>query len=263
MSQSERIAHQNLPFEEVIEFLIDMLNSPLDFTHNTEAYTGRVIARLAFGDVKYTQAISRNSHALLTAISPGANITNILPQLEYLPALLSPWKRAERARHAREREFFLNTFDDVKEDVRRGDDEAINFVRSFLESNEKGEERIGEEEGAYVIGMLGLAGLLTTASALMTYLVVCCRFPEWLKRLQEEVDRVCGERMPEVGDSPSLPVLRAVVKEIIRWRPVTPSSKSLFPLNNALFLISAFSDSGENVTGVWAEVLNAAKRYSS
>ena len=223
MTQSERISHQNLPREETPQFLVEMLDNPSNFTAITEGYTGRVIARLAFGDVRHTEPISRNSHALLNAISPGANITNIVPQLEHLPAWLSPWKLAEKARHERERVFFLETFGKVGEEVRAGDNETINFVRTFLESRK--EEGVDEEEGAYIVGMLGLAGLLTTASALMTYLVVCCLFPEWQAKVQEEVDRVCGDRMPEVGDSPDLPVLRAVIKEIIRWRPVTPGSK--------------------------------------
>ena len=81
-------------------------------------------------------------------------------------------------------------------------------------------------EGAYVVGMLGLAGLLTTASAMMTYILAMCLHPEWQAKLQEELDRVCGDRMPETTDSPQLPVLRAVIKEIMRWRPVTPSSKA-------------------------------------
>jgi hypothetical protein len=58
----------------------------------------------------------------------------------------------------------------------------------------------------------------------MTYILAMTLYPQWQIRLQEEVDRVCGDRMPEPKDSPKMPVLRAVIKEIMRWRPVTPSS---------------------------------------
>ena len=40
--------------------------------------------------------------------------------------------------------------------------------------------------------------------------------------MQQEVDRMVGsERLPEYGDLPELPTVRAVIKETLRWRPVT------------------------------------------
>ena len=223
MSQSERISHQFLPMQECYQFLAELLDDPPNFTNITEGYTGRVISRLAFGDVRHTDPIARNSHALLNAISPAAHLTNIIPQLSRLPEWISPWKREERVRHQRERDFFLRTFNTVEKEANTGPS-TISFVRTFLETRK--EERIDDEEGAYIVGMLGLAGLLTTASALMTYLLVMCLHPEWQAQLQEEIDRVCGDRMPETTDAPQLPILRAVIKEIIRWRPVTPGSKN-------------------------------------
>lgn len=46
----------------------------------------------------------------------------------------------------------------------------------------------------------------------------------WLPRLQSEVDKVCGDgRLPTLEDLPDMPVLRAVVKETIRWRQAVPA----------------------------------------
>ena len=223
MTQSASISHQFLPLQESYQFLAELLDDPPNFEFIMESYTGRVISRLAFGSVGHTEAIGTNSHALLHAISPAAHFTNIMPQLTKLPDWLSPWKRAERARHDRERDFFLRTFDQVEKEVKSGPT-ATSFMRSFLESR-KTSHSMDDTEGAYVIGMLGLAGLLTTASAMMTYILAMCLYPEWQSKLQEEVDRVCGDRMPETTDAPQMPILRAVIKEIMRWRPVTPSSK--------------------------------------
>jgi cytochrome P450 len=40
--------------------------------------------------------------------------------------------------------------------------------------------------------------------------------------MQKEVDEVVGSsRMPKFEDIPSLPTVRAVIKEVLRWRPVT------------------------------------------
>jgi cytochrome P450 len=49
-----------------------------------------------------------------------------------------------------------------------------------------------------------------------------CHYPSWQTRVQEEIDRVCGDRLPTVEDMPQLPMLRATVKEILRWRQPTP-----------------------------------------
>lgn len=48
-------------------------------------------------------------------------------------------------------------------------------------------------------------------------------YPDVLKRAQAEVDSVVGrERMPSYGDQNNLPYIDAIVKEVLRWRPVAP-----------------------------------------
>jgi hypothetical protein len=51
-------------------------------------------------------------------------------------------------------------------------------------------------------------------------------FPEWQKRGQEEVDLVCGDRMPTSEDIQKLPVVRALIREIFRWRSPVPFGSS-------------------------------------
>jgi cytochrome P450 len=50
--------------------------------------------------------------------------------------------------------------------------------------------------------------------------------PEVQRKCHEELDRVVGRnRMPNFSDYESLMYIRAVVKEILRWRPVDPIGK--------------------------------------
>jgi cytochrome P450 len=66
------------------------------------------------------------------------------------------------------------------------------------------------------------AGSGTTSAAMMSFMLAMVLHPEWFQKLQEEVDQVCGtERLPYLDDVPQLPTVRAVVKEVLRWRPVT------------------------------------------
>ena len=48
-------------------------------------------------------------------------------------------------------------------------------------------------------------------------------YPETQKRAQEELDMIVGRaRVPTFTDMANLPYVRAMVKEVVRWRPVTP-----------------------------------------
>ena len=47
--------------------------------------------------------------------------------------------------------------------------------------------------------------------------------PEWVKKAQEEIDRVIGtDRLPTASDQPRLPYVEAVVYECIRWNVPLP-----------------------------------------
>jgi cytochrome P450 len=82
--------------------------------------------------------------------------------------------------------------------------------------------QLSDNEGAYVIGTLFEAGAGTTSAAMMSFCLPMCHYPDWQRRTQKEVDEVVGSsRMPNFDDIPSLPTVRAVIKEVLRWRPVT------------------------------------------
>lgn len=46
-------------------------------------------------------------------------------------------------------------------------------------------------------------------------------FPEVMLKAQQEIDAVTGDRMPTFEDLPTLPYVRAMVKEVLRWRSVS------------------------------------------
>jgi len=66
-------------------------------------------------------------------------------------------------------------------------------------------------------------GLDTTASTLHAFLLAMVKYPDALRRAQEEVDSVCGtERVPTFQDARKLPYISACITETERWRPVVP-----------------------------------------
>lgn len=49
------------------------------------------------------------------------------------------------------------------------------------------------------------------------------KYPEVQRKAQAEIDNVVGnKRLPDFQDEPNLPYLTALVKELYRWRVVTP-----------------------------------------
>lgn len=67
------------------------------------------------------------------------------------------------------------------------------------------------------------AGADTTVSALGTFVLAMLANPEAQKRAQAELDSVVGDgRLPDFTDEASLHYTSAVVKEVLRWKNVTP-----------------------------------------
>ena len=46
--------------------------------------------------------------------------------------------------------------------------------------------------------------------------------PSVQKKAQADIDRVAPNRLPTLDDYDSLPYIRALIKEVIRWAPATP-----------------------------------------
>ena len=48
-------------------------------------------------------------------------------------------------------------------------------------------------------------------------------YPNVMRKAQAELDAVVGrERVPTFEDKDSLPYIRAVIRETLRWRPIAP-----------------------------------------
>lgn len=49
-------------------------------------------------------------------------------------------------------------------------------------------------------------------------------YPEIQSKAREEIDRLVGsDRLPSLDDREQLPYVEAIVKECLRWHPVTPT----------------------------------------
>nr|OQO28664.1 hypothetical protein B0A51_04775 [Rachicladosporium sp. CCFEE 5018] len=211
---------------ESLRLLDGMIRDPSKYESHFETYAGAVIMRLAFGksiDEPDTESFVRRVlevvHTVERVASPGSYLVDTFPVLLRLPYWMAPFKREAQRLRDSELELFRQLRADVRKDM-LSEKPRESFTKTFLDRQR--EFGLSDDEGAYVIGTLFEAGAGTTAAAMMSFCLAMCHTPVWQERLHEEVDRIAtDERMPDFDDLSDLPVVRAIVKEVLRWRPVT------------------------------------------
>jgi len=210
------------PSRERDRFLYQMLGDPSQYVEWVEQFTSRTVSRLSWGSAHPAQVLRRTTFGLLETISPSGALPNILSFLRHVPGVISPWKRKEKARHELENRLFKANLGFVEDMVAR-DKAEPSFIRTALEdTGGSGSEEM--DEATRVVGLMAIAGALTIGSPLQSYFLAMCHYPRWQRRLQDELDSVLGDgRCPQWEDRERLPLLRAVVKEVIRWRPPVPT----------------------------------------
>lgn len=73
--------------------------------------------------------------------------------------------------------------------------------------------------------------LFKSAAANYVFLLAMVLYPDVMRTAQAEIDEVVGrDRLPNFGDYDKLPYINAIVKEVLRWRPVLPLGESFWPL---------------------------------
>jgi hypothetical protein len=226
-------SYQPMQSLESKKLLYDLLQSPQNYDRHFERYSSGLIFRIGYGktvdtgDEPYVRRILETTHTVERVASPGAYLVDTIPLLKYLPDFLAPFKREAEILHHKELTLFRTLLLDVQKDMERGVAPEC-FSRTFFENAD--DYGLSIDEAAYVIGTLFEAGSGTTAAAMMSFCLCMCLHPEWQEKGQKEVDSVCADAMPEFEDLPRLPTVRAIIKEVTRWRPVTAGGTSFFVL---------------------------------
>ncbi|KAJ4293069.1 hypothetical protein N0V90_008351 [Kalmusia sp. IMI 367209] len=221
MRETEKAVFHRYPEIEAKRMLVELLEDPGRYHHALESFIARVTCRLAWGRSEASEELKQRARELLIGVSPTGAFGNKLPFVMTLPDWLSPAKAWERRRARTERAFFEIMQHEVEKDTLEKK-APQSWMKTFLDNRSKWGFQY-DLEGAYAVGMHGIAGALTIAAPLQTFCLAMCFYPQYLGILQEELDRVCGSRLPIAEDRPNLPFLRAVIRECLRWRPPVPT----------------------------------------
>ncbi|OLN85669.1 O-methylsterigmatocystin oxidoreductase 3 [Colletotrichum chlorophyti] len=202
---------------EAVRLLRDLIRSPADYEGLFERFSVGLGMRIIYG-LRLENGHDRDAKMILDIVhelervgSPGAYLVDLLPSLMLLPEWLAPWEKYLRARRLRDESFFQELMDRSK---------APSWARTWLET--KDQWGLTQREAIWMLGSVFQAAATTSGSALSSFVLCMVRNPGWFERLQKEVDAVVGsDRLPTFTDMPQLPLVRACVKETLRYYPIT------------------------------------------
>ena len=222
-------SYQPLQEKESARLVLDLVRTPERYKTLFQRYASALILRLTYGiDIETGEEdiinlVYANQVNFERVAAPGKYLVDLLPALMYLPSWAAPFKQEAAAHRKREVALFSGLVGDVQKDLEVGK-AGPSFARMWLENKEK--FALSDLQGTYVLGGLYSAAASTTASLAMSWMLMMVLNPEWLEKLQVELDIVVGQdRLPVFDDLPQLPLVRAVVKEVARLRPVTPGGQ--------------------------------------
>lgn len=221
MDTASKSGFYGYPAMEAIRLLYELGTGPQDDQHSLESFVARVTCRLAWSSATASDELQQRARELLIGVSPAGAVGNRFPTVMSLPTILSPPKAWEMRRARTEKRFFEIMADKVAHSVGAGS-LTTSWMRQYLENRAKwGFE--SDLEGASAVGMHGIAGALTIAAPMQSFCLAMCHHPQYQSILHEEIDRVCGDEMPSYSRIEEMPVLRAFIRETMRWRPPVPT----------------------------------------
>ncbi|KAK3686112.1 cytochrome P450 [Podospora appendiculata] len=225
--QYRRILH-NIPYQDLESksMLAAMLDEPQSVFQHVRRYSTSLSTQMIYG-FRMERHDDPRLHKLFRIVdkvtevvgAQAAALLDVFPILQSLPAFMSPLYHHARALNDEAAPFYLGLYLDAKKKVKGGLPTAPPFIASLVKAQET--ENISDDNAAW-IATTGLeGGSDTTASTLAGFVQAMVLFPEAQKKAQEAIDRVCGDRMPEMSDMDNKKAhyIRACAKETLRWMP--------------------------------------------
>jgi cytochrome P450 len=216
--------------EETHRFLVRVLARPQDFVAEIRKTAGAIILMISHGykvhehDDPIVDLVDRATEQFSLATEPGAFLVDVIPQLQYIPEWFpgAGFKRTAKvwAKCLADMADIPHQF--VKEQMAAGT--AVPSFTSELLGSSSGLTPESEFNIKWSAASLYSGGADTTVSSITSFFLAMTLNPEVQKKAQAEIDAVVGpDRLPSFGDRERLPYIEALVKEVFRWNPVTPT----------------------------------------
>ncbi|TFK34339.1 cytochrome P450 [Crucibulum laeve] len=228
---SDDSIHKPREIEFIRQLLPRILDTPEDILPLTKHMMGGITLSLGYGiDIHPTNDpwVDLAGRAMEGASGypmPGTFLVDTIPILKYVPEWFPGAGFQTKARIWRglQERFRQEPFDATVRDLNAGTARP-SFVSVALSRIDDGPDAARQRDVIRdTAGMFFAAGAETTGSSIHTFILAMLCHPEIQAKAQKEIDETIGTgRLPEFSDQANLPYLAALVKEVMRWRPVTP-----------------------------------------
>ncbi|KAI0345584.1 cytochrome P450 [Trametopsis cervina] len=219
--------YKSLQAERAIRSTLNIIANPADWEFQMKRYTfsnivGAVLGWEAFCDeeVALMDRIYWQVELIGKALMPGNHLVEFIPAMKYLPTWVAAWKSKAVGFYKSETKLLRGLTSRVENEVKAGT--ARHSIIAEVQDNPQ-KHGLSEDEVAWLTEFLLGAGAETTSTTLLNFVLAMRLHPESMRKAQAELDSVIGrENMPQFQDRDKLPYVRAIVKEMLRWRTPTP-----------------------------------------
>ncbi|KAK9378457.1 putative cytochrome P450 oxidoreductase [Kockiozyma suomiensis] len=209
--------------------LVGLLDDPDHFAEHIKRTTASVASIITYGqraptiDHPYATQVFDIMQEWTEAMGPGANPpVDVYPIFKLIPTRFASWKqRAYRVNNKMD-VIWSRTLKAVRDRRAKGDTRDC-MADSVLEEAAKTPNYIlGEHAIQNLLGETVEGGADTTTAQLLTFVLAMATYPRVQEKAQALIDEKIGSgRSPQWQDFDDLPYINAIVKEGLRWRPVT------------------------------------------
>lgn len=245
-----------------------LLESPASWEKLLERFTSSIVFCVAYGhriDSLNARVIHQRFQFMHVAASlnvPGKYLVESFPILKHIPDVLAPWKADIKSRGREEAAANMALVETVRSDLAeaksKGKDIPDSLCKLLLELRKQEDIPLSDRDFSYIPASLFGAGSDTTASTLCTAFLALITHPEAMRAAHKELDEVIGpNRTPTFEDEAHVPYIRALVKEVLRWRPVAVLGGTPHASTEDDYFNGHYIPSGTTIIGnSWAINLN-------
>jgi cytochrome P450 len=271
---TQRALQQYKPVQEAeaVRLCQMLADNPQDFESLLDRFTASIVFTIAYGhriDSMQSPIIRQRlklMHIMASLNVPGRYLAESFPILAKVPDALAPWKRQVKGWGDESQQADKNLVNYVREDIENAKKPgapplANSLAKQLLEQREADPAAfalLGERDFNGLPASIFGAGADTTASTLCSFVLAIITHPKVLSAAHAELDAVVGtDRFPTFSDESSLPYIRAVCKEALRWRPVAVLGGTPHASTEADTYQGYYLPAGTNILGnSWAINLN-------
>ncbi|KAI0640976.1 cytochrome P450 [Trametes meyenii] len=227
-------SYQHIQQREVLRLVRNLAEDPSRFFDHIHLYVAAILLEVAYGrrvtslHDELVQVAERGINASNASGSPGSRIVDFFPIFKFVPGWFpgAGFKRRALTGRAYVQAWKDTGYQQVISQM--ASNTASSSVATKILSEFGGNIPVEDEDDVksfLAINLYG-AGVETSRGTLVMFVLHMARNPRVLRKAQDEMEKIVGSssKLPDFGDRERLPYLNAILEEVYRWNPSTPTA---------------------------------------